>query len=74
MISFSLSQGIYNGVKMENIKYEGGSPGNELQWAPTIGEKDQTPDYRTALWFAEQLQKDYDKPFFMAVGIYSVCP
>jgi arylsulfatase A-like enzyme len=65
---YSRLQGLYDGKKMENARHEGGTPGNELTWAPTIAEKEDTPDYQTALWFAELLKEDYDKPFFMAVG------
>jgi arylsulfatase A-like enzyme len=65
---YSRLQGYYNGEKRANALHEGGTPGNELTWAPTIAGKEGTTDYQTALWFADQLQKDYEKPFFMAVG------
>jgi len=66
--SYSRNQGIIKGKKIENAKYtEGG--GTEFAWGPTMGSKEVTKDYRTAKWFEQKLQEDYDKPFFMAVGI-----
>lgn len=65
---YSRLQGVYNGVKKDNILHEGGTPGNELTWAPTEAGKEETSDYMTAQWFAQQLKKEYEKPFFMAVG------
>lgn len=64
----SRTEGIVDGVKIENQKYTGLS-GTDFAWAPTISEKEKTIDYRTAQWFAKQLQTDFEKPFFMAVGI-----
>ncbi|MHC4994200.1 MAG: sulfatase-like hydrolase/transferase, partial [Planctomycetota bacterium] len=46
-----------------------GSGGSEFAWGPTKGGLEETQDYRTARWAAEQLQKDFNKPFFMAVGL-----
>jgi arylsulfatase A-like enzyme len=66
---YSRLKGLYNGVKNENMLYEGGTPGNELAWAPTVKGKEETFDYLTASWFVEQLKKDYSKPFFMFMGI-----
>lgn len=40
-----------------------------FDWGPTGGDDEGTKDYQTALWAAEQLQKGFDKPFFMAVGL-----
>ncbi len=65
---FSRNKGIINGVKEENNPYASGG-GTEFGWAPTEGGKEMTKDYITAQWFAEQLNKDFDKPFFMAIGI-----
>lgn len=67
---------VINGVKEENPKYsnKGETPfpwhlGDQgFAWAPTIEKKEETTDYKTARWFAEQLKRDYDKPFFMAAG------
>lgn len=64
----SRTDGIIDGIKIENQKYTG-TNGTDFAWAPTIAGKEETVDYRTAQWFAKQLQKDFEKPFFMAVGI-----
>lgn len=65
---FSRDDGIINGKKIENPKYtEGG--GSSFEFGPTEGGKEVTKDYRTAKWFEQKLQEDYDKPFFMSVGI-----
>ena len=45
------------------------SGGTEFAWGPTVQEMEETKDYITAAWAAEQLQNSYDKPFFMAIGI-----
>ncbi|MEH0152896.1 sulfatase [Limibacter armeniacum] len=59
--------------KKEGKEYSG-LPTSEydgnLNWGGTTAAKEDTPDYRTAQWAAEQLQKERDKPFFMAVGIF----
>lgn len=65
---YSRNKGIINGKKVENPKYTGGQ-GTEFAWAPTEAPKEETGDYITAKWFAEKLQEDYDKPFFMFMGI-----
>jgi arylsulfatase A-like enzyme len=65
---FSRNKSIINGEKVENNPYASGG-GTEFAWGPTEGGKEETKDYMTAQWFADQLQKDHDKPFFMAVGI-----
>jgi arylsulfatase A-like enzyme len=65
-----------NGVREDNPVYSDKGkvpfPWNKgdkgFSWAPTISGKEETADYLTAQWFAEQLNKDYEKPFFMAVG------
>ena len=41
-----------------------------FNWGPTNSTKEETPDYKNALWAAEQLNTKHDKPFFMAVGIF----
>ena len=43
--------------------------GTEFAWGPTAKGKEATKDYQTALWAGEQLQKSYDRPFFMAIGL-----
>lgn len=47
-----------------------GELGLNLDWGPTDATFEQTPDYLNAKWAADQLSKDYDKPFFLACGIF----
>ncbi|VGO14845.1 Choline-sulfatase [Pontiella desulfatans] len=61
-------KGIVNGKKLENPKYTS-SGGSGFAFGPLLGGKEGTRDYETARWFGQKLQEDYDKPFFMAVGI-----
>ncbi|MDF1656874.1 MAG: sulfatase [Verrucomicrobiales bacterium] len=49
-------------------KYTKGS-GSEFSWGPTKGPKEETSDYKTALWAAGELEEEHEKPFFMAVGL-----
>ena len=65
---FCRDEGIINGRKIENPKFTK-SGGSRLAFGPLIGGKEQTKDYRTAKWFEAKLKEDYEKPFFMAVGI-----
>jgi arylsulfatase A-like enzyme len=65
---YSRNEGIINGKVIPDAKYKVGG-GTEFAWAPTKAPKEETKDYRTASWFANKLKQDYDKPFFMAVGI-----
>ena len=65
---FCRDEGIINGRKIENPKFTK-SGGSRLAFGPLLGEKEQTKDYRTAKWFETKLKEDYEKPFFMAVGI-----
>ncbi len=65
---YSRDKGIINGKKLKDPKFTT-SGGSSFDWGPTERGKEETSDYQTALWFKEQLQKDYDKPFFMSVGI-----
>jgi len=65
---YSRNKGIINGEKVPDAKYTT-SGGTEFAWAPTIADKEETKDYRTATWFADKLVEDYEKPFFMSVGI-----
>ncbi len=56
--------GIINGVK--NPDYI--SKTCKLSWGPTKKGFEETVDYRVATWGAEQLNKEHDKPFFLALG------
>jgi arylsulfatase A-like enzyme len=40
-----------------------------FDWGPTDAPFEETTDYLTAKWAADQLSNDYDKPFFLACGI-----
>jgi arylsulfatase A-like enzyme len=62
------TEGLLDGVKLSDQRYTG-LVGADFAWGPTISPKEETTDYRTAQWFSKQLQNDFDKPFFMAVGI-----
>jgi arylsulfatase A-like enzyme len=64
----SRTEGLLDGVKTEDQRYTG-YVGADFAWGPTISPIEETTDYRTAKWFSGQLQNDFDKPFFMAVGI-----
>ena len=65
---YSRNKGIIDGKKLENPKYNKGG-GSAFEFGPTKEGKEITKDYLTALWFEKKLQDDYDKPFFMSVGI-----
>ena len=41
---------------------------SKLSWGPTTDSFEETVDYKVADWARNQLQKDFEKPFFMAVG------
>ena len=45
-------------------------PGGAWDWGPYPDTDDQMGDYTLAKAAAAALQKEYDKPFFMSVGIY----
>jgi len=47
-----------------------GAVANNFDWGLTDGVFEETPDYLNAKWAGDQLQKDYDKPFFLACGIF----
>lgn len=61
-------EGIIEGIKIEDAKFKRGG-GSRLAFGPLLAGKEQTKDYRTAKWFESKLMEDYEKPFFMAVGI-----
>ncbi|WP_298365798.1 sulfatase [uncultured Lutibacter sp.] len=56
--------GIINGVK----KSEFIGKKSKLSWGPTTDSFEETVDYKVADWATKQLQKDFEKPFFMGVG------
>jgi len=65
---YSRNQGIIKGKEIDHPKYteKAGSP---FEFGPTLAGKEEMKDYKTSLWFVEKLQQDYEKPFFMSVGI-----
>lgn len=56
--------GIINGVKNLDFK----ESNCKLSWGPTKDNFEETVDYAVADWAKNQLQRDFDKPFFMSVG------
>jgi arylsulfatase A-like enzyme len=41
-----------------------------FDWGPTDAKFEETQDYLTAQWAADQFEKDFDKPFFIGCGIF----
>ena len=41
-----------------------------FDWGPVQIDSDKTSDYLAAQWAGDELRKEHDKPFFMAVGIF----
>lgn len=64
----SRNKNLINGKPGPASKYNKGG-GSEFAWGPTAKGKAVTKDYQTAVWAAKQLQKAYDHPFFMAIGL-----
>ncbi|KJF45279.1 sulfatase [Draconibacterium sediminis] len=66
--------GGYGAVKKQAGYLVNGIPKGEadenFDWGPTDAAFEETQDYITAKWAADQLDKDYDKPFFLACGIF----
>lgn len=42
--------------------------GTSTDWGPFPEKDDQMPDYRSAKWAIERINKTYDQPFFLSVG------
>lgn len=62
-----------NFVKKEGFMVNGipeGEVDPNLDWGPTDGKFEETPDYLNAKWAADQLLRDHEKPFFLACGIF----
>ena len=53
-------------VNMPKFKYMYGA----FDWSPIPLDDNETADFKSVLYISEQLQKDHDKPFFLAAGIY----
>ena len=60
----SSKAGIINGVSNPNFK----DKKSKLSWGPTKDTFEETVDYGVADWAKNQLQRNFDKPFFMSVG------
>jgi arylsulfatase A-like enzyme len=46
-----------------------GRRGTSMDWGATTVGKEETQDWLSAMWAAEKFQQDYDKPFFMMLGL-----
>ena len=46
-----------------------GTVGTLMDWGPTSVGKEETQDWISAQWVVKQLQQDFEKPFFMMLGI-----
>jgi arylsulfatase A-like enzyme len=46
-----------------------GTIGTLMDWGPTTVGKEKTQDWGSAQWAASKLKQDYDKPFFLMLGI-----
>ncbi|WP_172824374.1 sulfatase [Polaribacter sp. KT25b] len=60
----SSKAGSINGV----VKPEYKQKKAKLSWGPTKDKFEKTVDFGVADWARKQLQRDFDKPFFMSVG------
>ena len=60
----SSKAGIINGKRNADFA----SKESKLSWGPTTDSFKETVDYTVADWAKTQLQRDFDKPFFMGVG------
>lgn len=65
---YNRNKGIIAGKHIVNAKHMKGG-GSEFAWGVTEKGKEFDKDYRTAKWFAKQLQEQHEKPFFMLAGI-----
>lgn len=43
---------------------------NMFDWAPLEKSDEETADFQTVSYISEQLERDHDRPFFLAAGIY----
>ena len=59
-------------VPKKPFKWSGKAPegygGTGTDWGAFPEEDSLMPDYQSAMWACERLKKNYDKPFFLAVG------
>ena len=70
----ALTEGDYgNAVSNEGFMVNGipkGEVDPNFDWGPTDASFEETADYLNAKWTADQLSIDFDKPFFLACGIF----
>ncbi|MEM0970868.1 MAG: sulfatase, partial [Verrucomicrobiota bacterium] len=64
----SRDQNLIQGQPAESSPHTASS-GSEFAWGVTRGTTEETKDHQTARWAAEQLQRSFEKPFFLAVGL-----
>jgi arylsulfatase A-like enzyme len=72
--AFDLWERETGGFQIDNSKVPlSGMPssasGTTMDWGPTIVGKETTTDWISAQWAANKFQQDFDKPFFMMLGI-----
>lgn len=64
----SRNRNLFRGKRLTG---NGGIPvGAEFAWGPTLDSLEETADYKEAKWAEAQLQRDWDRPFFLAVGLF----
>lgn len=66
---YSSHLAVINGEKIENPEYVFHQRTNDMFFGPTKGGFETMLDYKTAKWAEKQLEGDFEKPFFMSVGI-----
>ena len=64
----SRDKNLIHGKPGPKSKYTKGG-GSEFSWGPTSVPLEETRDFLTAQWAAEQLNKEHGNPFFLAVGL-----
>ncbi len=64
----SLDQNLINGQPGPPSDFTRGN-GSPFSWGVVGAKTEETSDYQTALWAAQQLQAEHEKPFFLAVGL-----
>ncbi|NBB80495.1 MAG: sulfatase-like hydrolase/transferase [Verrucomicrobia bacterium] len=48
----------------------GKAEGSEFAWGPTLDPLEETEDYQVAQWARAQLERKWNRPFFMAIGLF----
>jgi arylsulfatase A-like enzyme len=74
--AFDLWENSGGNFRVDNAKIPlSGMPGDgnkdtRLDWGPTLSPKEETSDWKSAVWAANKIKAGFNKPFFMMVGIY----